>query len=199
MNDMTEKTLETLYSEVKDCTKCELCKSRINSVFARGNSNAKLVILGEGPGMEEDQQAKPFVGASGKLLNAALIELGLDIETDIYITNIVRCRPPDNRKPTDDEVECCIDYLHQQLVLVAPKVIIALGNTAIQTLTETTFGITKLHGSFLKYRGIPVCCCFHPSAILRRGGKASAEYQAFKDDLQKAIDKLNELTAKESK
>jgi DNA polymerase len=130
------------------------------------------------------------------LLNAALIELGLDIEADIYVTNIVRCRPPDNRKPTEDEIECCIEYLHQQLSIVAPKVIVTLGNTAIQTITGTTFGVTKTHGNFLKYRGIPVMPMFHPSAILRRGGKANTEYQTFKDDLQKAIDKLNELTAK---
>ena len=186
------RTLEMLYEEVKACTKCELCKTKINTVFSRGNKEAKLFCTGEAPGKDEQDQGLPFVGASGKLLNKVLTELGLDIDKDIYVANIIKCRPPDNRKPTDIEINCCIDYLEEQLSLINPKVIVALGNTAIQTLTNTAFGITKLHGKFLKHDNIQVLCAYHPSFIIRNGGIGSKMYDEFKQDLQLAINKMNE-------
>src|SRR5271166_1453154 len=122
------RTLDVLQEEVKSCTKCKLHATRTQTVFSRGNQQASLCVVGESPGEDEDLQGLPFVGKSGKLLDETLSDLGLDVTKDIYVCNIIKCRPPGNRKPSDEETNSCADYLEEQLKLLNPKVIIALGN-----------------------------------------------------------------------
>lgn len=185
------RTLEIIQEEVKSCIKCSLHSSRTNTVFSRGNSGAKLCFVGEAPGEDEDLQGLPFVGRSGRLLDKTLTELGLDIENDIYICNILKCRPPNNRRPTEEETNFCIDYLEEQLKLVSPKVIVALGSTAVNGLINTTYGITKIRGQFFKRRGTVVMPAYHPSYVLRNGSSGPV-YEDFKKDLQNAILKSKE-------
>lgn len=184
------RTLEIIKDEVKNCLKCELHKTRTNTVFARGNPVAPLCFVGEAPGEEEDLQGLPFVGRSGQLLNKILTELGLDIEKDIYVCNIVKCRPPGNRRPTDDEVDQCIGYIEEQLQLVAPKVIVALGNTAVNGLLPgNMYGITKIRGKFFKRGSALVMPTYHPSYLLRNNNPSSEPQIQFRTDITAAIEK----------
>ena len=191
------RTLQVIQNEVKSCTKCGLSSSRTNTVFSRGNPQAPLCFVGEAPGEEEDLQARPFVGRSGKLLDQTLTKLGLDPEKDIYVCNIIKCRPPSNRRPTDEEVTSCIDYLEEQLKLVNPKVIVALGATAMNGLINTDLGITKVHGQFFKplLASLPfgkiIMPSYHPSYVLRNGSSGPV-YEDFVKDLQTAINKSKE-------
>lgn len=187
------RTLEIIQDEVKSCTKCGLHASRTNTVFARGNPTAALCIVGEAPGEEEDTQGAPFVGRSGKLLDEVLTEAGLDVAKDIYVCNIIKCRPPGNRRPSDEEINFCIDYLEEQLKAVNPKVIVALGNTAISGLLPLDGGITKIHGKLFKRGIIYVVPVYHPSYVLRNGS-AGKVYEDFKADLRIAIDKSRGAT-----
>jgi uracil-DNA glycosylase len=187
----SSRTLQVLQDEVKSCTKCGLHASRTNTVFARGNPQASLCIVGEAPGEEEDLQGLPFVGRSGKLLDETLVSLGLDVDADVYVCNIVKCRPPGNRRPSDEEVNFCADFLEEQLKLVSPKVLVALGNTAVSGLLPLDGGITKIHGKLFKRGTLPVIPVYHPSYVLRNGS-AGQVYQDFKQDLQTAIDKTKE-------
>lgn len=187
------RTLDVIQDEVKSCTKCGLHATRTNTVFARGNPTAALCIVGEAPGEEEDIQGVPFVGRSGKLLDEVLSEAGLDVAKDIYVCNIIKCRPPGNRRPSDEEINFCIDYLEEQLKAVKPKVIVALGNTAISGLLPLDGGITKIHGKFFKRGSIYVVPVYHPSYVLRNGTGGQV-YTDFKADLQTAIDKSRDAT-----
>lgn len=161
-----EETLDSLAKKVRDCTKCRLCQSRTHAVPGSGNPKADLAVVGEGPGREEDLQGEPFVGAAGQLLTKILQAIGLSRE-EVFITNIVKCRPPLNRNPKPDEVRSCFPYLEHQLALIGPKVICALGTFAAQTLLGTEDKISKLRGKFQDYRGIPVMATFHPAFLLR--------------------------------
>ena len=145
------------------------------------------MIVGESPGHDEDILGKPFVGLSGKLLDKALVEVGLDPEVDVYVCNIVKCRPPGNRKPSQEESDTCIDYLEEQISICDPKVIITLGNTATENLINTTFGVTKIHGKVFKRKLSKVIPAYHPSFILRNGGSVSSQYQDFLTDIKHAI------------
>ena len=145
--------LTTLAEEVASCTKCGLAETRNKTVFSRGNPDAKLCIVGEAPGQDEDLQGLPFVGRAGQLLDKMIGAMGLSPEKDVYVCNILKCRPPGNRRPTPDEMNTCFPYLHEQLAIVAPKVIVAMGNTAVSALLSTTIGITKLRGQWKLYRG----------------------------------------------
>ena len=160
--------LPRIEAEVKGCTKCRLHATRTNTVFFRGNPNADVVFVGEGPGADEDLTGTPFVGRAGQLLDKMIGAMGLVPESDVYICNIVKCRPPENRRPEPDEVAACIPYLHEQLDLVAPKVIVALGNTALAALLGTSMPITKVRGTWKLYRGLTMLMpTFHPSYLLR--------------------------------
>ena len=192
------RTLQILQEEVKSCTKCELHATRRQTVFSRGNPEASLCLVGEAPGEDEDNAGVPFVGRSGKLLDETLTSLGLDVEKEIYICNIIKCRPPNNRRPTEEEIESCYPYLGDQLEIVNPKVIVVLGNTAASSWLGLTQGITKIRGRFfnghLRGKKIISMPAYHPSYVLRNGGK-SPVFDDFKNDLQSAINKSRETNA----
>lgn len=157
---------EILENECKNCTKCELHKSRRNVVLERGNRNAGLMFIGEAPGATEDRMGKAFVGRAGKLLDLALTGLGIS-ENDIYICNILKCRPPENINPNKEQALMCMEYLKRQISMVQPRVIVLLGGVALKHLLNTSIGITRSRGIWTEYNEIPVMPTFHPAALLR--------------------------------
>lgn len=159
-------SLDEVENIVKECTKCKLCKNRKNAVFAEGNKKAEIMFVGEGPGADEDIQGLPFVGKAGKLMNEALKGIGLKRE-EIYITNIVKCRPPSNRTPEKEEANSCLDYLRNQVILVNPKIIVLLGNTALKNILGEEYSITACRGKWIEKKGILYMPTFHPAALLR--------------------------------
>ena len=176
-----------LTQEVSGCTLCSLHTDRTQTVFARGNPAAELMFVGEGPGAEEDRQGLPFVGAAGQLLDKMIVAMGYQ-PSDVYIANIVKCRPPGNRKPTEDEATACTPYLREQIELVSPKVIVALGATGVQGLLGARVGITRMRGTWKTYRGrIPLMPTFHPAYLLRSPEKKRDVW----NDLQEVMRKLS--------
>lgn len=163
------RTLDEIRKELGDCRRCKLCTGRTNLVFGVGNPRAELVFVGEGPGAEEDKQGIPFVGAAGQLLTK-MIEAMKFKRDDVYICNVVKCRPPNNRNPEPDEVEACESFLKAQLRSIQPKVIVALGKFAAQTLLRDPTAITRLRGQWRTYEGIPLMPTFHPAYLLRQPG-----------------------------
>jgi uracil-DNA glycosylase len=158
--------LKTLADEVKTCMRCaELCSTRTQTVFGDGRPGAELCFLGEAPGADEDRQGVPFVGAAGQLLNKIIAAAGFQRE-EVYICNILKCRPPNNRTPLADEAANCRDFLERQLALVQPKYIVALGGCAATNLLQSTLSVGKLRGRFHDYRGIPVMVTYHPAYLL---------------------------------
>lgn len=185
--------LQLLADEVAACRKCELHQTRTQTVFSRGNSEAKLCIISEAPGQEEDFSGLPFVGRSGKLLDKALQSLGIDIEKDIYVCNIVKCRPPDNRKPNSNEIQSCFEYLERQLDLTNAKVLLTLGATSTHNITNQTKGIMQLRGKWFQFKNLSVKASIHPSYILRQGGENSGAYEMFKEDIKDAFERSQTL------
>ena len=183
--------LPLLAAEVAACTKCPLHATRTQTVFARGNPEAQLCVVGEAPGADEDAQGLPFVGRAGQLLDKMIAAMGLDPERDVYVCNILKCRPPGNRRPEPEETSTCIPYLHEQLAIVHPKVIVAMGNSAVQALLGTKLGITKVRGSWKLYKGATlVMPTFHPSYLLRPSPQqVEAKKQAW-EDLQAVMKEL---------
>ena len=186
---------EELHKRIASCTKCELCQTRHNTVPGEGPLNCRVVIVGEGPGEEEDESGRPFVGKAGRLLTDVL-EKGGNIRRDsLYITNTVKCRPPGNRNPNTKEIESCRDYLEAQLLLLHPDIVVTLGNVPTQALLNTKQGITSLRGKWINWRGIKLYPMFHPSYLLRNESKAlgSPRYLMWQDvkDLKAKIDELN--------
>src|ERR1700724_514058 len=162
--------LAGLAAEVATCTLCRLSETRTNACFARGDLEAGLLFIGEGPGADEDRVGLPFVGRSGQLLDRLIVEeLGLD-PTQVQITNVVRCRPPGNRDPQEDEIATCRPYLERQLELVRPAVIVTLGNFAARLMLDTSEGVTRLRGRTYPCRGGVLVPTYHPSFVLRNGG-----------------------------
>ncbi|MFN0157406.1 MAG: uracil-DNA glycosylase family protein [Bacteroidota bacterium] len=162
----TATTLAELNSQICNCMKCALGATRTKFVFGVGNPNATLMIVGEAPGADEDAQGEPFVGRAGQLLNKILEAINFKRE-EVFICNILKCRPPNNRKPQSEEVEQCIPYLKKQIQLVKPRVILCLGLTAAENLLGTTESLGKLRGRVMKYEGIPLMVTYHPAALLR--------------------------------
>ena len=158
--------LEEINREIMECVKCPLHKSRLNPVPGKGNSNADIVFIGEGPGEMEDLKGEPFVGRAGQLLTKMLSAIQLTRD-EVYITNIVKCRPPGNRTPQREEVNACFPYLERQLEVIKPLIICCLGGPAIKALIKTDLGITKLRGKIHYYKDIPVIPTYHPAAVLR--------------------------------
>jgi len=163
--------LEALQTEeVGDCQRCRLCKSRTKIVFGVGNPEARLMFVGEGPGRDEDAQGIPFVGRAGQLLTDIIKAMKFSRD-DVYIANIVKCRPPENRTPEPDEIEACRGFLEAQIGIIAPEVIVCLGAVAAHTLLDTTLGITKIRGEMRMFNGIPVMPTYHPAYLLRSPNK----------------------------
>ena len=177
--------LEELENSIKGCNKCKLCNSRNNIVFGVGNKNAKIMFIGEGPGADEDAQGIPFVGKAGQLMNKAFEGIGLKRD-DVYIANIVKCRPPQNRNPEKDEVEACINYLRNQVMIIKPKIIVLLGNVALKNILGDEYGITKVRGNWIEKKGIWYMPTFHPAALLRDESKKLD----FWKDLKKVKEKI---------
>jgi DNA polymerase len=180
------QTLEEIAADVAGCRRCVLCRGRANAVPGEGNAGSPdIMFIGEGPGADEDAQGRPFVGKAGQLLTKMIVAMGYARE-DVFIANVVKCRPPDNRAPLPEEMETCLPYLRQQIGLVRPKVIIGLGATAIKGLLGKTAGITKLRGTWQEYGGIKLMPTFHPSYLLRDPSKKKVVWQ----DLQLVLKEL---------
>ena len=169
---------EQLEEECKQCKKCRLCQTRNNVVFGVGNKESDLMFIGEGPGADEDIQGEPFVGKAGKLMDMAFDVVGLKRE-EVYIANIVKCRPPSNRNPEDDESMACLNYLRNQVILIKPKIIVLLGNVALKNILGKDYGITASRGKWIEKKGILYLPTWHPAALLR--------------DESKKIDFINDL------
>jgi uracil-DNA glycosylase family 4 len=175
-------TLPRIREDIGDCTRCKLHKGRTNIVYGVGNPKAELVFVGEGPGHDEDIKGEPFVGRAGKLLTQMIEAMNLRRE-DVYIANVVKCRPPENRLPEKDEIATCSPYLLRQLDVIKPKVICALGSCAAQTLLQTTQGISKFRGEWFDFRGAKLIATYHPAYLLRNPPAKSEVWK----DLQKVM------------
>ena len=156
-----------LKAAVSGCVKCGLHKTRTQTVFGVGDENADWMLIGEAPGAEEDRLGDPFVGQAGKLLDNMLAAIGLDRRNNVYIANVLKCRPPGNRNPEPDEVAKCTPFLKRQIALIQPKLIIAMGRFAAQTLLETSASIASLRGRLHRYAGVPLIVTYHPAYLLR--------------------------------
>ncbi len=159
-------TWESLENACKNCTRCELAKTRTNVVFGTGSRTAKLLFVGEAPGEQEDLSGTPFVGRAGRLLDQYLEAVGID-RSEVYIANILKCRPPKNRDPLPAEEDMCIDYLREQVRLIQPKLIVCLGRIAAMRLISPDFKITREHGVWVTRGGYEMCAVYHPSLLLR--------------------------------
>jgi uracil-DNA glycosylase family 4 len=185
VNKVQDDTLLKIREDIGDCTRCKLHKGRNKIVFGDGSPSAKLVFIGEGPGADEDAQGLPFVGRAGKLLTQMIEAMGLQ-RKDVYICNVVKCRPPENRTPEPDEVEVCSPYLVRQIDVINPKVLVCLGAVAAKTLLETNKGITQFRGQWLEWRGRKLMATYHPAYLLRN---PNAKGEVWKD-LQKVMAEL---------
>ncbi|MBQ3491013.1 MAG: uracil-DNA glycosylase [Oscillospiraceae bacterium] len=179
---------ELLEQTCMQCTKCKLCSGRQNVVFGVGNREADIMFIGEGPGEQEDIQGQPFVGPAGKLLDDMLSIIDLD-RSKVYIANIVKCRPPHNRDPQDDEQDACIDYLRQQVLLIKPKIIVCLGRIAARRIIDPEYRITRDHGTWINEKGVWITALYHPSALLRDLSKRPETFE----DLLEIRDKMKRL------
>ncbi len=193
---ITEKTgpcqsagLTAVREELGNCSRCKLHKGRKTIVFGEGDPSSVLVFVGEGPGYEEDQQGRPFVGAAGQLLTDIIVK-GIKLRReDVYICNIVKCRPPNNRNPEPDEIAACEPFLLKQIEAIKPKIIVALGNIAVKTLLKTGEGITSLRGRWQSYHGIPVMPTFHPAYLLRNPKDKALVWE----DIKKVIMEMEKI------
>ena len=181
-----------LQTEISACEKCRLCQTRTNVVPGEGNRQADLMFIGEGPGRDEDLQGRPFVGRSGELLTRMIRAIGLERD-QVYICNVVKCRPPQNRNPEPDEAAACINYLRAQVALVHPKVIVLLGKVACRYTLNQELSVMRVHGQWFERKGVFFMPTFHPSFLLRDPAMKRAAW----DDFQKIRDKLNEVKAGE--
>jgi len=170
------ETLEAIREDIGDCRRCTLCRSRTRIVFGAGSPQARLMFIGEGPGQEEDRAGEPFVGAAGQLLNRIIAAIKLRRE-DVYIANVVKCRPPENRLPAPDEIATCSPFLRRQIAAIRPVLICLLGSCAAQSLLNTTESISRLRGRFFELQGIRVLPTFHPAYLLRNPEKKRAVWE----------------------
>lgn len=179
MTSSKQKELDALRANIGDCTRCKLHAGRKNLVFGDGNPEARLVFVGEGPGFDEDKQGLPFVGKAGQLLNQMIEAMGLSRQ-EVYICNVVKCHPPDNRDPEPDEIATCEPYLLEQLKIIRPQVIVGLGRFAVHTLLQTKTPISRLRGNWMNFQGIKFMPTYHPAYLLRN----QADKRAAWEDLQ---------------
>ena len=188
---MSESLWNDLMTRCEACQKCSLCKTRTHTVFGVGDRRAELMFVGEAPGQAEDEQGIPFVGAAGKLLDRYLFAVGIPRDS-VYIANILKCRPPNNRDPLPEEEDACIGYLREQVKLIQPKIIVCLGRIAAMRLIHPEFRITRQHGQWTEKNGIWMSAIYHPSALLRDVSKRPETF----DDLLSLRDKIREVGAK---
>ncbi len=181
------KSLEDLQASIGDCTRCPLHQGRTNLVFGEGAPNAKLVFVGEGPGFDEDQSGRPFVGAAGQLLNKIISAIGFKRE-DVYICNVVKCRPPNNRAPLPEEASMCGPFMRRQTEIISPDVIVALGRPAAHFILNEETPISRLRGSFVDLDGIMVMPTYHPAYLLRNPSAKRSVWE----DMKMVRDHLNE-------
>lgn len=185
-NIFRARSLEELRAAIGDCRRCKLWPGRTHLVFGVGNRKARLMFIGEGPGRDEDLQGEPFVGRAGQLLTDIITKgIGLRRE-DVYIANVIKCRPPENRNPEPDEVASCEPFLKKQIDLVQPEIIVALGKFAVQTLLQSKVPITRLRGNWHTYHGIKLMPTFHPAYLLRNPGDKKLVW----DDIKKVIQEM---------
>ncbi len=180
------KEYEELVSEIETCRRCRLCESRTNTVPGEGALDARLMVIGEGPGAEEDKQGRPFVGLAGRLLDNMLDSIGLE-RKQVYIANIVKCRPPKNRAPKEDEADACIGFLERQIEIINPDIILLLGATALNYYLSKELKITKARGVWYTRDGRDVIATFHPAALLRDPSKKPISFE----DMLEIKKKLN--------
>lgn len=171
---------EEIEAECKNCKKCKLCNNRTNVVIGVGNRNADLMFIGEGPGADEDREGVPFVGKAGKLMNKAFEGIGINRE-EVYIANVVKCRPPGNRNPEKDEADACLDYLRSQVILVQPKIVVLLGSVALKNILGEEYGITASRGKWIERKQIKYMPTWHPAALLRDENKKIDFWQDLKE------------------
>lgn len=181
------ENIEELEQEVKQCKKCKLCNTRQNVVFGVGNANTDIMFIGEGPGGDEDRLGEPFVGKAGQLMNKAFDIVGIKRD-EVYIANIVKCRPPHNRDPEADEVNACMNYLRNQVMIIKPKIIVLLGRISLQNILGEEYKITASRGKWVEKKGILYMPTWHPAALLRDETKKID----FIEDLKKVVERLNE-------
>lgn len=183
-----QETLQQIQADLGNCTRCKLHHSRTNIVFGEGNPNAEIMFIGEGPGETEDLQGRPFVGRAGQLLDKIIEAMGYK-RADVYIANVVKSRPPNNRPPEQDEIAACSPFLFRQITAIQPKILVALGGTALKCLWGEEAKITKLRGQFIEFRGIPLMPTFHPSYLLRN---PSAK-KVVLEDMQNVLQRLKQM------
>jgi DNA polymerase len=184
------RTLAEAAAEAATCPRCRLAESRTQVVFGVGDPEADLMFIGEAPGLHEDRQGEPFVGAAGQLLTRMLEQIGLRRE-QVYIANVLKCRPPGNRDPQPDEIEACTPWLVEQMSIIQPRVLVTLGNFATKYVLQTQRGITSMRGAVYPWHGRKVIPTFHPAAILHGGGEKSRQFQDLTDDfalIRKTLD-----------
>lgn len=174
------ETFEELEEAIKDCQKCKLCNNRHNIVIGTGDKQAKVMFIGEGPGADEDIQGIPFVGKAGQLMDQAFRGIGIKRE-EVYIANIVKCRPPQNRNPEQDEINSCIEYLRNQVKLVKPQIIVLLGSVALKAILGQDYSITSSRGKWVERKGIMYMPTFHPAALLRDENKKISFWKDLKE------------------
>lgn len=185
------QTWEELQKQCVGCTRCGLAATRKNVVFGAGVPNAEVLFIGEGPGANEDEQGAPFVGRAGKLLDTMLAAVGLSREHNIYIANMVKCRPPQNRDPLPEEQDACIDWLRRQVALLRPKIIVCLGRVSACRLIDPDFKVTRQHGQFIEKNGTLMMATLHPAALLRNPNQkpeAFADFLALRDKIAEVCD-----------
>ena len=187
------KDWDALYEECIHCQKCGLAETRTNVVFGEGARDAEVMLIGEGPGENEDLQGLPFVGRGGKLLDDMLEVIDLSREKNVYIANMVKCRPPQNRDPLNTEQDACIGYLRNQVALIRPKIIVCLGRIAAMRLIKPDFKITREHGQWFEKNGFQMMAVYHPAALLRDPRRRPESFEDFKG-LQQKINELCEHT-----
>jgi len=187
----SNETMEDIWRDIGDCTRCGLCEGRTQVVNTHGNHKARLMFVGEAPGADEDAQGKPFVGRAGQLLTKIIEAIGLKRE-EVLIGNVNRCRPPGNRQPTLEEAAICRPFLFREIAAVQPEVIVVMGNTAVRNLLETREGITRIRGKFQDFRGIKVMPTFHPAYLLRDPSKKRETWE----DLKQVRDYLDGVPPK---
>ncbi len=186
---------EELEQSIVDCKRCKLCQGRSNIVFAEGNKEADVMLIGEGPGADEDREGIPFVGKAGQLMNKALDALNID-RSKLYIANVVKCRPPKNRVPEEDEATACLDYLRNQVMLVKPKIIVLLGSTALKNILGKEYGITAVRGKWMERKQIQYMPTWHPAALLRDETKKIEFWKDWKEICKKAKEMNIEMEKK---